>query len=370
MLNDSHTHFFPPGQITKVKFGFEAIPIGKEIYISKVKAKGAAARAGLKVGDQVLRMNGLAPSRKNLGLMMLRFRVLRPVLELDLEVRRSPQVIKRVRIVAKTRTARVVGDRDNWWETFQWQAEDPERVEYSEHNGTLHVKIPNFLLSAGKIRQIAKRIQKHSAAVIDLRGNRGGYVRSLKWMLRHFVDEETDIGISLTRKKRDPLRVKPRKPHISTPIVILVDGDSASAAEVFTRYLQKKGRAQVIGDRTAGAVMISLTFPMEQGIDTVVPFAVQVTVGELRMADNESLEGVGVKPDIFLLPTQEDLQKERDPVLDRALEILQKIVDEKTGKSIPPPGTVEALQKYLELEPDGRFAAAARSRIHVATTSR
>ena len=45
-------------------------------------------------------------------------------------------------------------------------------------------------------------------------------------------------------------------------------------------------------------------------------------------------------------------------------------VDEKTGKSIPPPGTVEALQKYLELEPEGRFAAAARSRIHVSTASR
>ena len=45
-------------------------------------------------------------------------------------------------------------------------------------------------------------------------------------------------------------------------------------------------------------------------------------------------------------------------------------VDEKTGKSITPPGTIEALQKYLELEPEGRFAAAARSRIHVSTASR
>ena len=45
-------------------------------------------------------------------------------------------------------------------------------------------------------------------------------------------------------------------------------------------------------------------------------------------------------------------------------------VDEKTGKSIPPPGTVEALQKYLDLEPEGRYAAAARTRIHVSTASR
>ena len=45
-------------------------------------------------------------------------------------------------------------------------------------------------------------------------------------------------------------------------------------------------------------------------------------------------------------------------------------VDEKTGKSIPAPGTVEAFQKYLELEPDGRFAGAARSWIDVATPSR
>ena len=45
-------------------------------------------------------------------------------------------------------------------------------------------------------------------------------------------------------------------------------------------------------------------------------------------------------------------------------------VDEKTGKSIPPPDAVEALQEYLELEPDGHFAALARTRIHLATRSR
>src|SRR3954464_7486634 len=70
-LQDSHTVFLPPGRVTKPLFGFEAKAYGEKIYVYEVKKGGAAAAAGLKIGDQIATLNGFTADRNSFDNMML-----------------------------------------------------------------------------------------------------------------------------------------------------------------------------------------------------------------------------------------------------------------------------------------------------------
>jgi len=56
-LKDSHTHFLPPSVNIKLKYGFEAKPIGDDIRIYRISPNLPAEKAGLKVGDKIVSMN-------------------------------------------------------------------------------------------------------------------------------------------------------------------------------------------------------------------------------------------------------------------------------------------------------------------------
>src|SRR5690348_16522525 len=96
-------------------------------------------------------------------------------------------------------------------------------------------------------------------------------------------------------------------------------GRSGSASEIFARTMQLAGRGTVIGDRTAGAVMVSRYYPLSIGMETKIFFGVQVTDADVIMSDGGRLERVGVWPDELLIPTSADLAARRDPALARAL---------------------------------------------------
>ena len=119
-------------------------------------------------------------------------------------------------------------------------------------------------------------------------------------------------------------------------IVVLVDSNSASIAELFARVMQLERRGMVIGDLTSGSVMESKRFQEKQGTDTVVVYGISIPEGDLIMGDEKSLEHVGVTPDEVVLPSVQDLANGSDPVLARAAEVLGvKLSPEEAGKAFP-----------------------------------
>ena len=91
---------------------------------------------------------------------------------------------------------------------------------------------------------------------------------------------------------------KGRKDAFTGPIVVLIDSRSASASEVTARVMQIEKRGTVIGDRSAGAVMTSLSFPHTLGQDfygrgTIAFYGTSITVADLKMSDGFSLEKSG-----------------------------------------------------------------------------
>ncbi|MDP2138377.1 MAG: S41 family peptidase, partial [Candidatus Didemnitutus sp.] len=118
-----------------------------------------------------------------------------------------------------------------------------------------------------------------------------------------------------SRHKTKPLEASSRH-TVRGKLLVLIDGGSASAAEVFARTMQLTGRGVVLGDRSAGKVNRSRVHSLSTGPrDQLIVFGVLVTESGLLMADGQPLEKIGVEPEVWLVPSPKDLAEGNDPVL-------------------------------------------------------
>jgi C-terminal processing protease CtpA/Prc len=211
------------------------------------------------------------------------------------------------------------------------------RHRYYEMGDDLFIwKMPHFDFLDDGAEEIMSKARKRKALIIDLRGNPGGYIKGLQLLLGNFVAGNTKLADEKRRKETKPLLVKARDNGFKGKLVVLIDSQSASCAELFARMAQIEKFGTVIGDFSQGAVMESRYYPMQLGADTVVFYGASITAADLIMSDGKSLEGIGVKPDILALPAAADLAAKRDPVLARAAEIVGfKLDPEKAGALFP-----------------------------------
>jgi carboxyl-terminal processing protease len=176
--------------------------------------------------------------------------------------------------------------------------------------------------------------------ILDLRGNPGGSAELTSSILGCLFSQELKEYDRKDRSKVKPVLAKPhKKGAFNGTLVVLVDSNSGSGAEIIARLIQLEKRGKVIGDQTAGGVMLSDTFwnkytlaAFAGGTNPHFYYGVQVSVADLLMPDGKSLERIGVLPDELLLPKPEDIANKRDPVLARAAVILGANIDpEKAG---------------------------------------
>lgn len=209
-----------------------------------------------------------------------------------------------------------------------------QTVEYGDQATVL--KVPEFRFSSLEVESMLGKAHKHDNLVIDLRGNPGGSVDTLKYLVGGMFDKEIKIADRVGRKDTKPEIAKPMHNPYRGKLVVLVDARSASAAELFARIIQLEKRGVVIGDVTQGAVMEAKHYEEKAGVDTVVFYGASITEWDLVMSDGKSLEDVGVTPDELLLPSAHVLANGRDPVLAHAVETLGvKITNEEAGKAFP-----------------------------------
>ncbi len=339
-LQDSHTVFLPPSRADRHNFGFEARPYGDEIRIYEITKTGAAEAGGLRRGDRILGVNGIRAERDSFDFVMLYFRILRPVMVMDVLYSRSGQLPTTVRLEPQIKREPLLTDFtkiDNIYKLIREAQSARKEAEARLYDGDVgYIRLPYFFFSGGKLASLIEKVQNTRAVVIDLRDNGGGSTDVLADLVGHFEPEPISIADFVERKKTEPAKVRPRKPNLSQPLFILVDSASASASEMFARHFQLARRAVIIGDRTAGRVNASHFFSDRVGVDVVVPFGVQISVARVVLPNGEELEKRGVIPDRPCVPTPEDLLKDRDPCLDLALSLARR-TSEPTAAA-PKPG--------------------------------
>lgn len=157
--------------------------------------------------------------------------------------------------------------------------------------------------------------------VLDLRGNPGGRLVEADAVLSCFLPRHQEWATRTGRSGRAVvLRTFADCGELQTPapnaVAVLVDRTSRSAAELTPAALQEARRAVVVGERTAGAVLISQDTPLPDGGRLTLSRADFVTRGGVR------LEKRGVAPDIEVASTWADRREGRDPALALALRTL------------------------------------------------
>jgi carboxyl-terminal processing protease len=179
---------------------------------------------------------------------------------------------------------------------------------------------------------LPRTIRKDKVLIVDLRGNHGGLASAEEYFIRMFFDHDVKIFDKVERKKTSPEIVK-KGPYFPGKVIVLVDSESASAAEIFARVMQLEKRGTVIGDRTSGRVMEATGFYFaSSGVD----YGAEVTIANLIMTDGNRLEHGGVTPDEVAFPQPLDLASGRDPVLSRAAQELGVTLPPETaGKLFP-----------------------------------
>ena len=340
-LDDSHTFFLPPPRPYVHDYGFQMEMIGDRCYVIRVRPGSDAETKGLKPGYEVLTLNGYQPERTTLWKMEYRYNTLRPEPGLRLTVRDVQGQQRQVDVMAKFKQLQRVRDvtGEHIWDVVREEetTQHLARVRWAAVGDDLWVlKFPPFRFDQSEVESMIGRARKRPALIVDLRGNPGGAVDTLKFLLGGMFESEVKIADRVGRKESKP-EVAKSKAHIFTgKLVVLVDSRSASAAELFARVVQLEKRGVVVGDHSSGSVMEAKRYINKVGEDRVVYFGAEITEADLVMSDGKSLEHTGVTPDELVLPTAADLAAGRDPVLSRAAALLgTKLAPEDAGKAFP-----------------------------------
>lgn len=324
-LKDSHTRFYPPARAARVDYGWAVTFVGDRAHISWISKESDAQKQGVAIGDRVLQVAGYTPTRENHSLLLYLLNALRPqprlavVLENKAGVRRSLQLAAAIEQGRAQLDARNENDMDAMARQYERLTSGGARHEHHALSDTVHLwRLPSFDLARAEIdAQFDKFRRTAGTLIVDLRGNGGGSEESMLRMLGSLFDRDLTIGTLHERKGPRPLvaRTRGKDKAYAGKVVVLVDSESASAAEVVARTLQLERRGTVVGDRTAGMVMRGVFNRHKVGTEVSIYYGVSVTVADLVHPDGRSLEGTGVTPDLVLLPTPEDMELRRDPVL-------------------------------------------------------
>ena len=344
-FDDSHLFFVPPQRSDKVDYGWQMQAFGENCYVSAVKPGSDAEAKGLKPGDQIKAVDNFTPVRDNLWKLKYLYYALRPQPGARLIVQSPGGRERQVDVLAKVKQGKQridltgrMADNDIW--DLIREGENQDRIRrhryYEMGDDALIWKMPQFDLDEHGVDELMGKAKKRKALILDLRGNPGGSEETLKLLLGYFVDSEEKVGDIKRRKETKPLTVKPRGGGFKGKLVVLIDAESGSSAEIFSRVIQLQHAGTIIGDRSAGAVMRARNYSYQIGADTVVFYSASITDADLVLNDGQSLEHKGIKPDILVLPTAEDLAANRDPVLARAAELVGLKLDAaKAGTLFP-----------------------------------
>lgn len=198
---------------------------------------------------------------------------------------------------------------------FESKKLDDNRVGYIRFN--VFLDVPRVM---GAFGDAVSKCTECSGIIIDLRGNPGGIGGMAMGMAGWFIDKpDQRLGTMYTRDATLKFVVNPRMETFHGPVAMLVDGLSASTAEIFAGGMKDLGRARIFGTRTAAAALPSILERLPNGDGFQYAVANYVSEG------GKPLEGIGVIPDVEVKLTRETLLAGKDPVLEAALQWIESL---------------------------------------------
>ncbi|GAC1320741.1 MAG: S41 family peptidase [Chloroflexota bacterium] len=298
---DPHTLFFSPQdnqvanrELNGVQFsgiGAIVVPFHGQLQVVAPLPKTPATEAGLHAGDIVTRIDGLAVSAMSGSTAVAR-------------IHGRAGTVVRLTVVRSHGAPFVVPVR---------RAQIPPITAYGTllSHGLGDIRIASYGDStSGEVADALAFLVKHHVRgiVLDLRGNPGGYVDAAQRVVSQFVSDgavayERGAGKSLT-----PLSVVKQSFVTNLPVAVLVDGGTASAAEITAGALRDHKRALLFGTRTYGKGSMQSVYALADGS------TIRLTDRLWLTPNKHSIQQIGLQPDVQIAPSN-SIDASRDPTL-------------------------------------------------------
>ena len=333
-LRDPHTRLYAPGEEFDperprfVTTGLSLREVDGLLVVSRVERGSSAARAKVRAGDAITAIDGepvvdFLNRRLTEGQSASRFQTARfqTVARLLDGTNDSPVTISFVRPDNRQYTAQLKRLKDAHDFHLQLRSALKESISI--------VRLDAFTsLTAAEFGRALESLTAARGLVLDLRDNGGGESEAMLDVLSAFAPANSIIGRFIDRHGRIVAELQTRSAmmssaarivHLTQPLIILTSPKTASAAEIFVAALREKVRARVIGENTCGCVLGT------RGAHKL-PDGGALVFSELdyRTIAGARLEGTGLTPDELLKLTRRDLQTNRDPLLERAINLLRQ----------------------------------------------
>jgi len=159
--------------------------------------------------------------------------------------------------------------------------------------------------------------QNPKGLVLDLRNNGGGFLNTSVDVASQFLSDGVVLYEQYGDGSRNTYKVEPGGLATDIPMVVLINEGTASASEIVAGALQDYGRAKLVGVTSYGKGSVQNWIPLadEQG-------AVRITIAKWLTPKERTIHKIGLTPDVVAEMTEEDLKADRDPQLDKAVEVL------------------------------------------------
>jgi carboxyl-terminal processing protease len=309
LLDDPYTQYLDPAHLAAFDrsdighyagVGIHAQLVHGDVVLDRVTSSGPAAAAHLRPGDIVISANGGALHGLEMETALKKVRG--PIgTTVSLKIRRGQQthtlVLRRAEVKAQivsSEVRRVAG----------------KPVGY--------IQVEDFSRDVGKqTRAAMKDLAARGVVevVLDLRHNGGGLVTEAVALTAVFTPVGTPVFTeSGAHVDTETSRTQTAPTDLSTPLAVLVDEQSASAAEIVTGALRDAGRATVIGSKTFGKGVIQSLVALEGG------GALKYTIAEYLTPRGQHVDRRGITPDVRVATPA--AHGEGDPALDAAIRIL------------------------------------------------
>jgi carboxyl-terminal processing protease len=307
-LGDRWSAYYSPSQFGSFSDALEGRYTGVGLWIrqgndaamlvSSVQTGSPAWHAGLLSGDELTSVGGVPVARESVAAVATQLRGPSGS-TITLGIRRATGILT----VTLTRSDLAAGD---------------VVVDRLKHS-VLIIRISSF--SRGVGQQVLSAMLTDPAAhaggvVLDLREDPGGLVDEAVQVAGAFLDGGPVVSYQQRTAGVTTLDA-PAHGDTATPLVVLVDGNTASAAEIVTGALQDRGRAVVVGSRTYGKGSVQEPTTLSDGS------AIELTVGRYLTPSGRALDGVGIEPDVAINPSAAPAVAEQ-----RALEVLAGLLAE------------------------------------------
>lgn len=305
-LGDPYTRFLDPedfslltrhtsGELAGVGLRLTVDPYTSHLVVVEALKNSPAIKAGIARGDRIVRIDG-----KPTALMALEQAL--EAINGDLGTSVSLQILREGKGVFEVTLTRA-------------QIEIPSVSHILKEEGGVrvgYIKLEEFSSHAPEqMKQAIEELHRQQPAgfVLDLRGNPGGLLFASVDIARLWL-EQGEIVNTIDRRGGDRHFSANGTSLTDLPLVILVNGGSASASEILASALKENGRAAVVGTTTYGKGTVQSVHSLSDGS------GLAVTVARYYPPSGADIERKGIAPDVYLdLSMEQELRLKNDPSL-------------------------------------------------------